>query len=102
VQASSPGDEVKVRLARREGGGAVLEVSDAGPGIPEEAKDKLFDAFFTTRSQGTGVGLAVVKRIVDDHGWAIRVRSVDGRGATFSVLIPAGAVLSEEDRSAEA
>jgi signal transduction histidine kinase len=102
VQASSPGDEVRVRLAKREGGGAVLEVSDAGPGIPEEAKGKLFDAFFTTRSQGTGVGLAVVKRIVDDHGWAIRVRSTDGRGATFSVLIPPGAVLSEEDRSAEA
>jgi signal transduction histidine kinase len=102
VQASSPGDEVRVRLARDDGG-AILEVSDAGPGIPEEAKRKLFDAFFTTRSHGTGVGLAVVKRIVDDHGWTIRVESIDGRGATFSVLIPkAGLAQTRKSRPAEA
>lgn len=102
VQASSAGDEVRVRLGR-EDGGAVLEVSDHGPGIPEEAKQQLFDAFFTTRSHGTGVGLAVVKRIVDDHGWNIRVSSTDGRGATFSVLIPRSAVRSDRrSRPAEA
>jgi len=103
VQASSPGDEVCVRLIKRGEGDAVLEVSDTGPGIPEEARQKLFDAFFTTRSHGTGVGLAVVKRIVDDHGWTIRVRSVDGRGATFSVMIPKKDLLADRaSRSAEA
>ena len=102
VQASSPGDEVLVRLSRVEGG-AALEVSDAGPGIPEDAKRRLFDAFFTTRSHGTGVGLAVVKRIIDDHGWTIRVDSADGRGATFSVLIPKSSVApGRRSRPAEA
>jgi signal transduction histidine kinase len=47
----------------------------------------LFDAFFTTRSHGTGVGLAVVKRIADEHGFHIDVTSGEGRGATFRVRL---------------
>src|SRR6185295_2938259 len=66
IQASSAGDEVLVRIAD-EGGARTLEVCDHGPGIPSEARPRLFDAFFTTRSQGMGIGLAVVKRILDDH-----------------------------------
>ena len=48
---------------------------------------RLFDAFFTTRSQGSGVGLAVVKRIADEHGFLIHVKSEAGRGASFRVLM---------------
>jgi signal transduction histidine kinase len=65
--------------------GAVLEVHDDGPGIEAAARGRLFDAFFTTRSSGMGIGLAVVKRIVDEHGWVIEVESKEGRGATFRV-----------------
>jgi two-component system, NtrC family, sensor histidine kinase HydH len=54
-------------------------------GLTEEAKERIFDAFFTTRAQGTGVGLAVVKRIADDHGFSIGVESESGHGATFIV-----------------
>jgi two-component system, NtrC family, sensor histidine kinase HydH len=84
VQASRPGDavEVAVELAS---GRAILRVSDRGMGIDEAAKGRLFDAFFTTRSQGTGMGLAVVKRIADEHGFSIQVQSTRGRGATFRV-----------------
>jgi signal transduction histidine kinase len=92
VQASSPGAKVTVRVAanakesvRRAASVAVLEVHDDGPGIGTEAKARLFDAFFTTRSSGMGIGLAVVKRIVDEHGWLIEVDSKEGRGATFRV-----------------
>jgi signal transduction histidine kinase len=91
VQASSPGDEVLVRAFEMSPDGgrslplAVLEVHDDGPGIGLEARDKIFDAFFTTRSSGTGIGLAVVKQIVDDHGWTVDVDSSAGRGATFRV-----------------
>ncbi len=92
IQSSSEGDEVLVRL-ERSARGAVLSVVDRGQGIPESAKEQLFDAFFTTRSQGTGVGLAVVKRIVDDHGFKIEVTSDAGRGATFRVRIPSEAVV---------
>jgi signal transduction histidine kinase len=92
VQASSPGARVTVRVApdsktkvRSPARTAVLEVHDDGPGIGAEARGRLFDAFFTTRSSGMGIGLAVVKRIVDEHGWFIEVESKEGRGATFRV-----------------
>jgi two-component system, NtrC family, sensor histidine kinase HydH len=84
VQASSPGDEVTVR-AEIAGGEARLAVEDHGIGLDEEARTRLFDAFFTTRSQGTGIGLAVVKRIADEHGFRIDVSSEHGQGAVFTV-----------------
>ena len=63
-------------------------MSDQGRGIAEETRAQLFDAFFTTRTQGVGIGLAVVKRVVDDHGWSIEVDSQPGAGATFRVGVP--------------
>lgn len=87
IQASSAGTPVVVRL-KRENGSASLEVSDQGVGIPKEAMERLFDAFFTTRSSGMGIGLAVVKRILDDHEFAIDVESVEGKGTTFRVHFP--------------
>ncbi len=81
VQASSPGDEVRVRV---ESAARVrLAVEDDGVGIDPKTRDSLFDAFFTTRSQGTGVGLAVVKRIADEHGFSIEVDTTRPRGAAF-------------------
>jgi signal transduction histidine kinase len=88
VQASSAGDDVFIDVSR-ESDAVELAVVDHGVGIDEEAKQRLFDAFFTTRSKGTGVGLAVVKRIVDDHGFSIVVESTAGRGAVFRVRMPA-------------
>lgn len=87
VQASSPGKRVRVVLASDEGDAPVLSVIDQGVGIDESARERLFDAFFTTRSHGTGVGLAVVKRIADEHGFRIDVASGEGRGATFRVRL---------------
>lgn len=86
VQASDPGGVVKV-LVEVGADGPALSVVDRGAGIDAEAKERLFDAFFTTRSHGTGVGLAVVKRIADEHGFAIRVESDAGKGATFRVSL---------------
>ena len=107
VQASNDGSEVTVTV--RVGGGAEvayaeLSVEDHGIGLTEEAKERIFDAFFTTRAQGTGVGLAVVKRIADDHGFSITVESESGRGAAFTVRLgplvklPLGAPVSPEER----
>jgi signal transduction histidine kinase len=84
VQASTAGGAVGVRV--EEGAGRVaLVVEDDGIGIDAEAKERLFDAFFSTRSHGTGIGLAVVKRIADDHGFSITVESESGSGARFRV-----------------
>lgn len=88
VQASEAGELVTVSV-QREPGTIALAVVDQGVGIEEAQMPRLFDAFFTTRSQGSGVGLAVVKRIADEHGFMIHVKSEAGRGATFRVLMPA-------------
>lgn len=85
VQASHAGSRVVVRI--EVGEEVVLVVSDHGVGLSDEARAHLFDAFFTTRSHGTGVGLAVVKRIADDHGFSVAVESDVGRGATFKVSL---------------
>ena len=86
VQASEAGEQVTVSV-RRDGESVALSVIDRGVGIDEAQMPRLFDAFFTTRSQGSGVGLAVVKRIADEHGFLIHVTSQAGRGATFRVLM---------------
>ncbi|WP_438004641.1 ATP-binding protein [Sorangium sp. So ce321] len=87
IQASSPGASVTVRLWR-DAGAWLLEIRDRGRGIPAGARDRLFDAFFTTRTHGMGIGLAVVKRILDDHGFGIEVDSREGEGTAFRVKIP--------------
>ncbi len=81
VQASSAGEEVRVVVRCDEH--VSLAIEDDGVGIDRETLDRLFDAFFTTRSKGTGVGLAVVKRIADEHRFAISVDTERQRGATF-------------------
>ena len=65
-------------------------VSDDGPGIPEKALEKVFKPFFTTRADGTGMGLAIVERIVALHGGRIAASSEEGEGTTFliSLFVP--------------
>ncbi len=92
VQVSEAGSVVRVKVsqAKRD---IVLGVQDQGPGIPDEQKKKLFDAFYTTRTQGAGLGLAVVKRIVDDHAYVGVRMDIESpirgskRGAEFRVRL---------------
>jgi len=67
---------------------AGVRVRDTGSGISEEHLDKLFYPFFTTKTQGSGVGLSMAKKIVDSHRGLIDVRSDSGRGAEFTVRLP--------------
>lgn len=74
-------------------GFVVLSVEDTGPGIPAEARERIFNPFFTTREEGTGLGLAIVHRIVDAHGGMTAcgesARAVDGRrGARLELSLP--------------
>ncbi len=65
-----------------------VEIEDTGVGIPPSVADKVFDPFFTTKEGGTGLGLALAHKIVEDHGGTISFRSAPGAGTTFSVLLP--------------
>jgi signal transduction histidine kinase len=90
VEASGPGAKVQVRL-RRAGAAVQVLVQDRGEGMNELEKAQLFDAFFTTRTKGTGLGLAVVRRIVDDHarvGATLEVESEKGQGTEFTLSFP--------------
>jgi signal transduction histidine kinase len=94
IQASSPGDAVEVEIASGPSGERILLVSDHGPGIPVAARKQLFEPFFTTRAHGMGIGLAVVKRILDDHGFTVEVDSVDGKGTRFRITVPGSSLPS--------
>lgn len=65
-----------------------VSISDSGPGIPESNRDKIFEPFYTTKKDGTGLGLPITKRIITAHKGTIRVNSVPG-GTVFQVLLPA-------------
>ena len=65
-----------------------IDVEDAGSGIPKETLEKIFAPFFTTKARGTGLGLAVVKKIVDRHKGRVEVSSVVGKGTCFKLFIP--------------
>ncbi len=65
-----------------------VAIRDNGPGLPQEDSQKIFNAFFTTKSEGTGLGLAIVKRIIDAHGGTIRVSDENIQGAEFLITLP--------------
>lgn len=91
AQATPKGGEVVIRASvdRSKARPAVrIDVTDAGPGIAPEVADRIFKPFFTTRAAGTGLGLAVVKRIAEAHGAELSFTSQRGEGATFSLALP--------------
>lgn len=71
-------------------GSEVIQISikDDGTGIPRKNLEKIFDPFFTTKMSGTGLGLATTKRIINQHGGIITVKSAPGKGAQFKILLP--------------
>jgi len=70
--------------------GVEITFQDTGPGIPPELREQIFNPFFTTKETGVGLGLSIVSKIVDDHRGSIRVTSEPGKGACFTVFLPAG------------
>ena len=89
TQAMPDGGEVDIEVKKGDGDtGAVLCVMDHGIGMTEEVKEKLFTPFFTTKEDGTGLGLVTSKKIIDAHGGKIRVESQPGSGTCFFITIP--------------
>jgi len=76
------GDGVTIRVGTSNGG---FFVEDTGPGIPADERDDVFESGYTTNEDGTGFGLAIVKRVVEAHGWEITVTEGSDGGARFEV-----------------
>jgi signal transduction histidine kinase len=88
IDASPDGGRVRLE-ARRDGPDHVIAVIDEGPGIPADVLPKIFDLYFTTKADGTGVGLAVAHQIVEAHQGRIDVESSPGQGTRMSIRLPA-------------
>jgi len=90
AQGAMPsGGHIEVVLSYDTDAAAIrMEVKDDGPGIPEEIQKKIFQPFFTTRTDGSGLGLATCLKNVQYHGGSIDVNSKVGQGTTFIVAIP--------------
>ena len=86
---TEPDGVVTVKSQLGEDGQIEISVNDTGPGLPSGKADQIFDAFFTTKPQGSGMGLAISKSIVESNGGRIWANGDAGRGATFHFTLPA-------------
>jgi signal transduction histidine kinase len=92
--------EIRVSMGENLAGSEVwVRISDNGLGIADDIRDRIFDPFFTSREAGTGLGLALCRKIIDNHGGTIEVDSVQGEGTEFVLTFPKGQPSSEREAS---
>jgi PAS domain S-box-containing protein len=97
AQAMAEGGKLEVRLAE-DGRMALLSIHDQGSGISPEIRDKIFDLYFTTKKDGSGIGLAMTYRIVELHNGSIEVKSDPNLGTTFILRFPLNSVQDSRAR----
>jgi signal transduction histidine kinase len=88
LQAMENGGNLKITTTR-EGEDVICEIEDTGCGLEEENVAKVFDPYFTTKNNGTGLGLAMSAKIVEEHSGSMEFRSVLGQGTVVKVCLPA-------------
>jgi len=97
AQASPPRGSITVKT-RQIGDTVEVAVIDRGPGIDPKNLESIFNPFFTTKQSGVGLGLAIVSKIVDEHGGKIAVESKPGEGSIFRVYLPFRESIGEDTR----
>ena len=83
--------ELTIKSKRGENGQALISISDTGVGLPQQHADQIFNAFFTTKPHGTGMGLRISQSIIESHGGRLWASDCSPRGATFQFSLPATA-----------
>jgi signal transduction histidine kinase len=96
LQATPPGGTVQVTAAA-EGNGVRITIIDSGSGIAADMLDRIFDPYFTTKPDGTGLGLPIALRIIQGHGGTLDVSSVPGQGTTVEVRLPPGPHMPDQE-----
>ncbi|MCG3137963.1 MAG: Sensor protein ZraS [Phycisphaerae bacterium] len=89
VEAAGTGGLVRIEAEQTEANTIALSISDSGPGVPPEIMERIFNPFFTTKDRGTGMGLSIVHRVMDDHGGCVRVSNRAEGGACFTLEMAA-------------
>jgi len=87
IEASPEGEIVTVH-AYRKGRKLVVDVTDHGSGVPYDRREEMFSPFFTTKKEGTGLGLPIVEKIIEAHHGQIEIVDNSDRGVTFRTVIP--------------
>jgi two-component system nitrogen regulation sensor histidine kinase NtrY len=89
IQAMDGKGTITVRTSSiHDGKSFQVEISDQGPGIPQEDREKMFLPYFSTKRRGTGLGLAIVNRIISDHDGSVRFEDNSPRGSRFVIELP--------------
>lgn len=88
IEAIHDGGEIRIETAEGPDGDVVVNIVDSGEGIPENIIGKIFEPYFTTRKSGTGLGLVIVYKIIQELGGDIKISSKEGEGTVFSVKLP--------------
>jgi two-component system sensor histidine kinase FlrB len=88
LQAAGHSLNLELLARRGDPGRAQILVSDDGPGVPEQIRGRIFEPFFTTRARGNGIGLSIVKSVIEAHGGSVQLAD-SSRGATFVIDLPA-------------
>jgi signal transduction histidine kinase len=97
TESEHDGAQATVAISTRvENGRLAIGVADNGPGIPEDIRERIFEPLFSTKSFGVGLGLPLVRQIVDQHGGAIRVDTSLGVGTTITLDLPLSEDVSED------
>jgi two-component system sensor histidine kinase AtoS len=89
IQAIAAAGEIRIATQKHGESAVSVRVTDTGCGIPAAIRDRIFDPFFSTKPSGTGLGMAIARRIIEDHRGHIEIDSTEGLGSSVSLILPA-------------
>ena len=97
IDATERNGSISIRSYRDSKKNIIFEVEDNGVGIKDDVKDKIFTDFYTSKRQGTGLGLSVCKRLLEEHNAEINFESKEGKGTCFQILFPKNLIKKADD-----